>query len=213
MLRILNRPFRGLTRECMTGEIADRRAMLEYYRGDDESVRILSRLFKDMDFIRDLNCYAALNYILKGMGMYRYIGERYFKNRKTDLEEAIEDITDRSRAYTGIREWLDAIDSKETKAGDNADNNRERDESIYLMTIHGSKGLEFDNVFISGLQEGVFPGKHCVTADAMEEERRLFYVAMTRCRKHLFLVGRRKDSYGKRESRFLAEAGFKDDII
>ncbi len=213
MLRILNRPFRGLTRECMTGEIADRRAMLEYYRGDDESVRILSRLFKDMDFIRDLNCYAALNYILKGMGMYRYIGERYFKNRKTDLEEAIEDITDRSRTYTGIREWLDAIDSKETKAGDNADNNRERDESIYLMTIHGSKGLEFDNVFISGLQEGVFPGKHCVTADAMEEERRLFYVAMTRCRKHLFLVGRRKDSYGKRESRFLAEAGFKDDII
>ena len=60
------------------------------------------------------------------------------------------------------------------------------------MTIHGSKGLEFDNVFILGLQEGVFPGKHCVTADAMEEERRLFYVAMTRCRKHLFLVGRRK---------------------
>lgn len=216
MLRILNRPSRGLTRECLSGYGADRKAMLDYYAGDDESLRILNGLFKDLDFIADLNCYAAINYILKGMGLRKYIGEKYFKNREAELEEAISDMTGRSRAYGTIREWIETIDDMENECNEEVKNeasrNKAMNEGIFLMTIHGSKGLEFDNVIMIGLQEGVFPGKHCVTKEAMEEERRLFYVAMTRCRKQLFLLGRRKDSYGKRESRFLAETGFGDDI-
>ncbi len=213
MIRILNRPSRGLTRECVTGVNADRSSMLEYYAGDDESVSILNRLFRDLDFIRDLNCYAALNYILKGMGMLGYIGERYFKDRDVELGEELKELTDRSRRYSEIKEWLDAVDGIEREGRNSANDKRVNDAGVELMTIHGSKGLEFDNVFIIGLQEGVFPGKHCVAADSLEEERRLFYVAMTRCRKRLFLLGRRKDSYGKRESRFLSEAGFKADVI
>ena len=56
------------------------------------------------------------------------------------------------------------------------------------MTVHSAKGLEFDAVFITGLEEGLFPHENSMTdADGLEEERRLMYVAITRARKRLYL--------------------------
>lgn len=59
---------------------------------------------------------------------------------------------------------------------------------VRLMTIHASKGLEFEYVFVVGCEEGTFPGMNCaLDLDEMEEERRLMYVAITRAKDHLFL--------------------------
>ncbi len=64
---------------------------------------------------------------------------------------------------------------------------------VTLMTIHSAKGLEFDNVFVAGMEEGVFPHSRCQTSDdELEEERRLCYVAITRARKKLWLVGAKR---------------------
>ena len=64
---------------------------------------------------------------------------------------------------------------------------------VTLMTIHSAKGLEFDNVFVAGMEEGVFPHSRCLTSDdELEEERRLCYVAITRARKKLWLVGAKR---------------------
>ncbi len=64
-------------------------------------------------------------------------------------------------------------------------------DAVKLMTVHASKGLEFDYVFITGLEDNLFPhkkiGESQITQDQEEEERRLFYVAVTRARKKLFL--------------------------
>jgi DNA helicase-2/ATP-dependent DNA helicase PcrA len=61
-------------------------------------------------------------------------------------------------------------------------------DAIQLMTIHSAKGLEFDSVFITGLEEGLFPHENSLqTSDGLEEERRLMYVAITRARKRLYL--------------------------
>ncbi len=61
-------------------------------------------------------------------------------------------------------------------------------DAVQLMTVHSAKGLEFDNVFISGLEEGLFPHENSITDhDGLEEERRLMYVAITRARKRLYL--------------------------
>lgn len=84
-------------------------------------------------------------------------------------------------------------------------------DSVQLMTLHAAKGLEFDNVFIVGLEEGLFPAQRsALDIDRMEEERRLAYVGITRARKHLTLsLCELRRLYGREErnlpSRFLAE--------
>jgi len=82
--------------------------------------------------------------------------------------------------------------------------------AVTLMTIHSAKGLEFDNVFIAGLEEGVLPHQNSVDSfDAVEEERRLMYVAMTRARKSLTLTYCKRNRYKEflpaQESRFISE--------
>lgn len=85
---------------------------------------------------------------------------------------------------TGLGKLMDEI-SLLTDAAENADENID---SIKLMTIHSSKGLEFKNVFVVGIEEGVFPlGNARLEVKLLEEERRLMYVAITRAEDHLFL--------------------------
>jgi DNA helicase-2/ATP-dependent DNA helicase PcrA len=78
--------------------------------------------------------------------------------------------------------------------------------AVKMMTVHTAKGLEFDNVFLCGLEEGVFPSKKTSTLEAMEEERRLAFVAFTRARQRLFLSdseGRNLDGSHRYPSRFI----------
>jgi DNA helicase-2/ATP-dependent DNA helicase PcrA len=91
------------------------------------------------------------------------------------------------------------------------DNLEEETERVALMTVHSAKGLEFDAVFITGCEDGVFPGSRALgDASQMEEERRLFYVAMTRAKNRLFLsCSATRTLFGNttynRMSRFIAE--------
>ena len=88
---------------------------------------------------------------------------------------------------------------------------RNNTDVVTLMTIHSAKGLEFDNVFIVGLEEGLFPHVNSMDyTDDLEEERRLCYVAVTRAKKRLILVNaKRRLLYGKvsvnAPSRFISE--------
>ena len=96
------------------------------------------------------------------------------------------------------------LSDQDTDKGDDA-------EKITLMTIHAAKGLEFKNVFIVGLEENLFPSGQCVNSyRALEEERRLFYVAITRAEENCFLsYAKSRFRYGKTEfgfpSRFLKD--------
>ena len=72
------------------------------------------------------------------------------------------------------------------------------DQSVYLMTMHAAKGLEFPVVFVVGLDEGLFPGKRSIDEGNIEEERRLFYVGITRAREKLYLTSSQvRRAYGK----------------
>ncbi|WP_331001009.1 3'-5' exonuclease [Nostoc commune] len=94
--------------------------------------------------------------------------------------------------YTALAKNLDQISQ---------DNNQ-----VLIITIHQSKGLEFDTVFLAGISEDEFPTYFSVRDSNLEEEKRLFYVAMTRAKKRLFISFFMKDSknYSKSKSQFIA---------
>ena len=86
-------------------------------------------------------------------------------------------------------------------------------DNVKLLTIHAAKGMEFNNVFICGLNEGVFPSRKVNTPDDMEEERRIAYVAFTRAKDNLFLSdaeGKGNDGIFKYPSRFIFDAGLEN---
>jgi DNA helicase-2/ATP-dependent DNA helicase PcrA len=132
------------------------------------------------------------------------------KSKTQNLEElisAIEDFENRSpdkslAGYLTQIALISDIDSIDHSKG-----------VATLMTLHLAKGLEFDNVFICGLEEGLFPiGESAFDPKELEEERRLMYVGMTRARKHLYLsYAAERMIFGKTKrniySRFLSEAG------
>ncbi|NIA15710.1 MAG: UvrD-helicase domain-containing protein [Nitrospiraceae bacterium] len=93
---------------------------------------------------------------------------------------------------------------------DRRDKEERRSEAVTLMTIHSAKGLEFPYVFIAGVEEGLLPHEKSTGKEAIEEERRLFYVALTRAKRHAVLFeSMSRERYGKRRmtktSRFVAE--------
>lgn len=121
-----------------------------------------------------------------------------------------------------LAELLQAVEEYEASAGEECslseylaqaalytDRDREqRRETVKLMTVHNGKGLEFDHVYIAGLNEGIFPSRRTDTVEAMEEERRLCYVACTRAGKTLTLTeaaGVTHEGQCRYPSRFLFE--------
>jgi DNA helicase-2/ATP-dependent DNA helicase PcrA len=132
-----------------------------------------------------------------------------------------------------IQELISAIDDFEKRSPDKSlagyltqialisevDSLDESKGKITLMTFHLAKGLEFKNVFLCGLEEGLFPiGESAINPQELEEERRLMYVGMTRAIKNLYLCWAKERSvYGKIKwnipSRFISEAGFKEEVI
>ena len=77
--------------------------------------------------------------------------------------------------------------------------------SVSISTIHSAKGREWSTVFAVGMNEGIFPSSHSLSGESLEEERRLFYVAVTRAKRELYLTGSERDSRGnaRKPSRFL----------
>ena len=93
----------------------------------------------------------------------------------------------------GMNDWEEAVEKllEDTALVSDQDSDDKNKDGVRLMTVHASKGLEFSYVFITGLEEGLFPydknEDENVSAEEAEEERRLFYVAITRAKKKLFL--------------------------
>ena len=165
------------------------------------------------------------------MGYDEFLKEyaAYRKISSEDLFAVLEEIWQNSKGYGTIKEWFEHIESygkmlKEQNkkngekegvnlmtmhAAKGIDNLEEEDNKVLLMTLHNAKGLEFNNVFLGGMEEGVFPGYGAMMSgdeSEIEEERRLFYVAMTRAKRKL-VISYVKEKNGKDllPSRFVSE--------
>ena len=137
--------------------------------------------------------------------------------RKENIEELLNGMSDfcATRREEGdervtLADFLSEVSlltDQDTDTGDDADDDR-----LTLMTVHSAKGLEFRNVFVVGMEEGLFPSNMAGDSPrAMEEERRLFYVAITRAEEHCYLsYAKTRYRYGKME--FGAPSRFLQDI-
>ncbi len=225
VISVINVPYRKISRELFRdafgGEYNDvmstqsllNLANLNYVNQAERQYHkvILKELEEELLFMGTLPPYAALMYLFKKVGLERVIRETYRESRKMALSVAdyIQELSERSYMYSTIEDWVSAV-AKMSDVGSERLHNKTPDTSdrtgVQLMTVHASKGLEYDAVFVIALQEGLFPHRKSLHADGIEEERRLMYVAMTRARKYLFLCGR-SSNFGKMPSRFLGEIG------
>ena len=164
---------------------------------------------RELRAIRTMSPYAALHYIRKGVGYDDFL-QQYAKERGLDASdwmELLDEILDTARDMAGLSEWLAFVDSYGEKLEEIRDaTGGQEKEGVQLMTMHGSKGLEFEAVFIPTVNEGVSPYRKAKKAGEIEEERRMLYVAITRARRFLHLSYVRERFHKSAEpSRFLGE--------
>ena len=210
-VEFMNRPNRYISRDALSlSPIVDFEELKEFYKDKDWMCDRITTLETHLRVLKGLAPYAAINFIRKGMGYEEYLHEyaEYRKIKPEELSEILDRLTESSRGMNSLEEWEAYIEDYTTKLEEQARRAEQEREGVLISTLHGVKGLEYDFVYILNVNEGSMPYRKAVLEPAIEEERRLFYVGMTRARKKLALCYVRQQYEKKREpSRFLKEAG------
>jgi DNA helicase-2/ATP-dependent DNA helicase PcrA len=158
----------------------------------------LDQMELDLRILQRMAPYGAIQYIRKHIGYDDFLKE-YAHMRKIkieDLQDVMKEIEERAKEFKTIEEWFAHVEEYTEELNRQKSYAEDNPEAISLMTMHGAKGLEFHTVFIIGANEGITPYKKAETKDEIEEERRMFYVAMTRAKKKL-IISYTKEKNGK----------------
>ncbi len=184
-LQVMNRPKRYIGRDSLAGRAVSFEDIRNHYCDKEWMLDRIDQFEWDVKMLAKMAPYAAIQYIRKRIGYDDFLRDYAFLHNipKTDLTEVIEEIAEAARPYRTLEEWFRHVEEythilQEKQKKDNP-------EGVRLMTIHAAKGLEFHTVFILDANEGRIPYKKARTDAQTEEERRLFYVAMTRAREKL----------------------------
>lgn len=181
LIYVLNKPQRYISRQVVLSVNMNISAVRRIYSKNN----IDSFLFH-IEMIRKLPPQAALSYIRKGAGYEEYLRLHAIENNipMSGLLKQLEQLAQECSKFNTLEQWINSIDSAQNSEGQNfgkkssgegGTNNR-----INIMTMHGSKGLEFKAVFIVDANQGIIPTSKALRERDFEEERRLFYVAITR---------------------------------
>ena len=216
-LRIMNRPVRYLKRVSVSDEIVTEEDMLTYYHDSPALQQEIRRLFCDIRSLRGRKLYLQIHFIRNVIGYDKYLKDKYGVTKAEEYSGVADTFQEMAKgfgSYEDLNDYIsqyDELKNKDRKAGGAvgdhakkaAEENRE-EKGIRLMTMHASKGLEFDTVYLPDCQEGKIPSARSKTAEAVEEERRMLYVAMTRARKELCMTAYRGKSGKDMPSRFVS---------
>lgn len=208
-LQIINRPKRYVSRECFDSAQVDFEAVKDYYEDKNWMLERLDQFDYDIAILSRMSPYAAVNYIRRGIGYEGYLKE-YAEQRRMkpeELFETLDELQESARDYKSFSEWFSYMEEYRAELKRQAlDAMNQGKDRVLIATMHSSKGLEFRTVFILDANEGITPHKKAVLAEDIEEERRLFYVAMTRAKDYLYILCS-KERYNKtmQMSRFINE--------
>lgn len=181
LIYVLNKPQRYISRQVVLSVNMNISAVRRIYSKNN----IDSFLFH-IEMIRKLPPQAALSYIRKGAGYEEYLRLYAIENNipMSGLLKQLEQLVQECSKFNTLEQWINSIDLAQNSegqdfgkksSGEGGTNNR-----INIMTMHGSKGLEFKAVFIVDANQGIIPTSKALRERDFEEERRLFYVAITR---------------------------------
>jgi len=192
-LRIMNKPVRYIKRTWLTEEDVEI-SVLKDICIDEEAeyvLEYLDDLEDSVDTIRKMSPFASVNYIRKGVGYDEYLKGYAVEHHMdySDLKEILDEFTaglENLKTYDELYEQIDA--ERELLKEQEKIKKKGFSEGVRLMTLHSAKGLEFDEVHILNCVENIIPHKKALQdTDGLEEERRMFYVGMTRTKNILYL--------------------------
>ena len=188
-LKIMNRPKRYLSRESLPYEEVAFDVWEEYYEEQGWMIQRLEKLQMDLKVIAGMRPYSAINYIRKGVAYEDYLRE-YAEVRRIpfeDLADVLDELQENARGFETFDSWFEHIKQLREELEEQTKNYKVA-EGVNLSTLHSSKGLEYDTVFLVDVNENVMPNKKAVLDADLEEERRMFYVGMTRAKNRLYLL-------------------------
>ncbi len=188
---LMNQPLRYISRECLRYETVTENDVLGYYssKGKIYMLEKIQKLFRDIEMIKKLRPYLAIHYVRKVIGYDKHICEKYAGDKKR-LSEALSEIDnfmELSKKFRTVEELFNYIEEEKRIGAEIKTKGANSKAGVNIMTMHASKGLEFRTVYLPDLNEGVIPSRKSITKSEIEEERRMFYVAMTRAKKELYL--------------------------
>ena len=206
--RIMNRPLRYISREAVPGPLVDFDELEAFYADKDWMAERIHELKTDLAAVSRMAPQAAVHYIRKAMEYDGYLGEYAAARRikKEELLETADELEESASRFAGVTEWFDHMEAYRKELERQASMGLTDTDAVMLSTMHSAKGLEFSVVYILDASEGVTPHGRSVLPEDIEEERRLFYVAMTRAKSRLHICSAKERWHRPAEvSRFVPE--------
>lgn len=211
-LTICNRPLRYLARNSMENRQVNFEDLRKFYCDKDWMLDIIDQFDVDVRMMKNMAPYAAIQYIRKKIGYDDFLKEYAEKHQISwkQLMDVMAELEERSKNFKSYDEWeihiakyTQELEEQQAKA---RKIRGERENKVQLMTIHSAKGLEFEDVFVIHANEGEIPHQKAEKKDEIEEERRLFYVALTRAKNNLCISYiTQKNGNSIKPSRFVEE--------
>ena len=211
-LTICNRPLRYLARNSMENRQVNFEELRKFYCDKDWMLDIIDQFDVDVRMMKNMAPYAAIQYIRKKIGYDDFLKEYAEKHQISwkQLMDVMAELEERSKNFKSYDEWeihiakyTQELEEQQAKA---RKIKGERENKVQLMTIHSAKGLEFEDVFVIHANEGAIPHQKAEKKDEIEEERRLFYVALTRAKNNLCISYiTQKNGNSIKPSRFVEE--------
>ena len=211
-LTICNRPLRYLARNSMENRQVNFEDLRKFYCDKDWMLDIIDQFDVDVRMMKNMAPYAAIQYIRKKIGYDDFLKEYAEKHQIPwkQLMDVMAELEERSKNFKSYDEWeihiakyTQELEEQQAKA---RKIKGERENKVQLMTIHSAKGLEFEDVFVIHANEGEIPHQKAEKKDEIEEERRLFYVALTRAKNNLCISYiTQKNGNSIKPSRFVEE--------
>lgn len=198
--QVMNQPERFLLRRDFHKECYEEEELLNLFHEGSRENSVLRKLLRDSFVLSRLSPSLSFRYLIRVMECP--VTDHKLQKTLEDMAQDCEDFYSFFRMLSKV-DLLNLVQKTDNKT----------QSGVQLLTMHASKGLEFDSVFIPDLNEGILPSHMAKTQEEIEEERRLFYVAMTRAKNRLFLMFVRGSRENPRlPSRFLHALGVNDWI-